>query len=107
MLFFRELFTGKSALNFASEPLRMDEVGNINELTFYIVGTAGIAAGAVQAEEAHDKDYTGTWAPNGAPVNAVVSGLATVKITGVSAASRLRISTAIVGGTISGYAVGR
>jgi hypothetical protein len=106
-LFRRQIMSGLSALNAVSDVLNMTDVGNINEITFYIVGSAGIGAGAVQVEEAHADDYAGAWAPNGSPVNAVVSGEATVKITGVSAAMRARISTAIVGGTVDIWAVGR
>lgn len=106
-LFRRQIMSAKSALNVVSDVLNMTDVGNINEITFYIVGAGAISAGAIQVEEAHAEDYTGAWAPNGSPVNAVANGEATVKITGVSGNMRARISTAIVGGTVDIWAVGR
>lgn len=105
-LFRRQIMTAKSALNAVSDVLNMTEVGNIDEIAFYIVGSAGIIAGAVQIEEAHQDDYTGTWAPVGAPVTAVASGEATLKATGVSVAMRARISTLINGGTVDVWAIG-
>ena len=106
-LFRRQIMTGLSALNAVSDVLNMTDVGNINEITFYIVGSAGIVSGAVQVEEAHAHDYAGTWAPNGSPVNAAASAEVTVKVTGVQAAMRARISTAIGGGTVDIWVVGR
>lgn len=106
-LFRRQIASGLSALDAVSSVLNMTDVGNINEITFYIVGIGEISAGAVQIEEAHDAEYTGDWAPNGTPENAVADGEATVKVTGVQAAMRARVSTAIVDGTIDIWAVGR
>ena len=72
-------------------------------VTMYVVGSAGIASGAVQLEGAHDKDYAGTWAAIGSPVTAVAS--AVVKVVAVEAhkALRARISTEIGSGTVTVY----
>lgn len=108
-LFRRQIADGISALDEVTDVLNMTDVGNINEITFYVVGRDGtISAGAMQFEEAHAGDYEGDWAPNGSPVTVVEDGEATLKVTGVSAAMRGRMSTAITGdGVVDVWAVGR
>jgi hypothetical protein len=71
------------------------------EVTFYIIGSAGISAGAVQLEEAHDQDYTGTWAPIGAAQTVTAGAVKVVHSTGCVGAVRARISTNIVDGTVT------
>lgn len=83
------------------------ELANINELTWYLVFSAGVSAGKAKAEEAHRFDYTGEWALNGSEVSFGDDAVKTIKVTGVSAAQRVRISEAIVGGTLSVYVMGR
>lgn len=107
MLFWRQVMFAKSALNELSTEINPVDLNNINELTFYVVGSAGVASGAVQAEEAHVAAYSGTWAPNGAPVTVVASSVKTVKVTGVSFVGRVRISTVLAGGTVDVWALGR
>lgn len=106
-LFRRQIMSALSALDAVSDVLNMTDVGNINEITFYLVGSAGISAGAIQVEEADNPEYAGTWAPNGSPVTVTASAVKTVKVTGVQAAMRARISTAIVDGTVDVWVVGR
>lgn len=106
-LFYRQIGTALSALNAVTDELGAVDLMNINELTFFVVGSAGISAGAVQAEEAHVAAYAGTWAANGSPVNATASAVKTIKITGVSKAARVRIATQIVDGTVDVFALGR
>jgi hypothetical protein len=72
-------------------------VGQGREHTFYIVGTGTITAGAVQLETATHKDYSGTWAPIGAPIT-VTSAANVVQVTGAFLALRAPISTNIAGG---------
>src|SRR2546422_10325803 len=67
----------------------------------YIIGSAGISAGAVQLETADDPTYAGTWAALGTPVTVVASAELIVQATGVFKALRARISTNIVGGTVT------
>lgn len=106
-LFWRQIGTGLAALNAVTTELGPVDLNNINELTFYVVGGAGIASGAVQAEEAHVEGYTGTWAPNGSPVTVAASSIKTIKVTGVSKHARVRVSTLVSGGTVDVYALGR
>lgn len=80
--------------------------GQPRELKFYIIGSAGVSAGAVQIEEAHDADYTGTWAAIGAAVTVTADTVKTVSVTGAFRAVRARISTNIVDGTVSVVMVG-
>jgi len=70
-------------------------------LTFYVVGTAGVSAGAVQIETADDPTYAATWAPVGSPITVVPSEETVVEVFGPFAAVRARISTPIVGGTVT------
>lgn len=76
------------------------------EHTFYIVGSAGVAAGAVQIETAPSQDYGGTWAPLGNAVTVVASTAAIVQVTGALLAVRARVSTNISSGTVSVVYVG-
>jgi hypothetical protein len=66
----------------------------------YITGSAGVGAGAVQLEEAHDPNYGGTWSAIGAPVTVVASTTKVVSATGPFGALRARISTNVTGGTV-------
>ncbi len=80
-----------------------DLKGGSNNATIYIQGSAGITAGAVQPETASEPDYTGTWVAIGAPITVVASSELKVAVDGSLGAVRCRISTAIVGGTVSCY----
>lgn len=106
-LFFRKIGTGLGALNDVTDELNAVDLMNINELTFLAVGSAGIASGAIQPEESHLSGYTGTWAPIGSPVTVPASTVKSVKSSGVSFCSRVRVSTVFVGGTVDIYAIGR
>jgi hypothetical protein len=105
--FLREIMAAKSALNAVSEEVGPVDASNVNERTYYVVGSAGVSAGAVQAEESHLTLYGGTWAPNGSPVTVEADKVKTIKVTGVAHVERIRISTAIVGGTVSVFHLGR
>ena len=107
MKFMRKIMDGKSALNALSDEIGPNDMANINELTFYIVGSAGVASGAVQPEECHESEYTGTWAPNGSPITVAATTCKSVKVTGVAQVARCRISTVLVGGTVDVWAIGR
>lgn len=97
----------KTALNERSAVLNPADLANVTELTFYIVFEGAVSAGAMQAEECHVKDYTGTWAPVGSVVNFTANSVKTVKATGLNMFAGVRISTAIVDGAVSVYAMGR
>lgn len=99
--------SAKSALDAVSDEISVVHLANINELTFYLVFSAGASAGKAKAEESHDYAYTGTWALNGSEVIFGDNVVKTIKVTGVSKAQRVRISDAIVGGTLSVWAMGR
>lgn len=83
-----------------------DTVPSAREHAAYVVFSAGCSAGQVKVESAHDPDYTGTWAEVGSVDWVAASRAHVVNFTGAHAALRLRISTAIVGGTVDGYANG-
>jgi hypothetical protein len=72
------------------------------EATHYISWSAGVVSGVVQIETADSSIYTGTWAPI---ATITFSGAAPKQdyaaVTGSYAAIRHRISTAVVGGTVS------
>lgn len=106
-LIFKEVMTAEAADETVSEELGPVECGNVNEQTWYIVGSSGVASGAVQIEEAHESGYAGTWAPNGSPVTVTADTVKTVKVTGVSHVCRARISTAIGSGTVTVFVCAR
>lgn len=82
------------------------ECQGLKALTAYIVGSAGVSAGAVQLEEAHDKDYAGTWSAIGSPTTVVADTVSAVHVQGTFKAVRARISTNVVGGTVTVLLVG-
>lgn len=90
-----------------SDEIKPPESANINELTVYYAFSAGCSAGAIQLETAHQSGYTGTWSPEGSPVTFGDGVVKHVSVTGVAQVRRCRISTAIVGGTVSIWAIGR
>lgn len=106
-LFFKQIMDAKSALNAVSDELGAVELSNINELTYYIVFSAGTVSGAVQPETSHLSGYTGTWSPEGSPIASGNDVVKHVMITGVTQARRVRISTVLGGGTVSIWAMGR
>ena len=76
------------------------------QVKLYIVFGPGTSAGAVQLEEAHSDSFSGTWAALGSPVAwAAANSVKTLVISEPSQAFRVRISTAIVGGTVDVWAL--
>lgn len=103
-----KIMDAKSALNAVNEiELSAVELSNCQELAFFVVFSSGVSAGAVKIEESHDKNFTGVWALVGAEVTFAADAVKTVKASGVSQAFRARISTGIVGGTVSIWVLGR
>lgn len=103
----RQIADNLASLNAVSDVLNMTDVGNINEITFYVQANGVVSAGAIQIEEASHPDYTGEWSPSATALTVVSSAQRTVKVTGVSGAMRARVSVAVVGSTVDIYAVGR
>lgn len=105
------LLNAESALNTAHE------VGNIGpgtgrqtlplcrESAAYLVWSAGVSAGAVTVESSYTTGYAGTWAPLAVVATTAASRTDLVQITGVHRYLRTRISTAVVGGTVSTFFV--
>lgn len=90
-----------SAATTGSGTVTPAETINRREHTFYIVGSSGVSAGAVQIETAPSAEYAGTWAPLGNAVTVVASTAAVVNVTGAFGAIRARISTTVADGTVS------
>lgn len=106
-LFWQQVGENLTALNAVTTELGPAELNNIQELTYYIVGRTGVVSGAVQVEEAHVKEYAGTWAPNGSPTTVTADAVKTTKVSGVSFVSRVRISTVMGGAGVDVWALGR
>lgn len=71
---------------------------NVSNHTFYIIGTAGVSAGAVTIETAADPDYAGTWQTCAAAVTITAGAVKTVELSNKSyTAVRARISTTVTG----------
>lgn len=83
------------------------DVAGCSNLAFYVVGGAGVSAGAVTLEESHDKDFAGTWTPIGTAVTVIIGVAAPVKVNATAKAVRARITTPVTGGTATVYLVGR
>jgi len=67
-----------------------------------IKGSAGVSAGAVQLEASNQYDFAGTWAPiAGSPVSVGDNTELQIAFEGVYNFIRARVSTTIVGGTVT------
>lgn len=101
----KRLLDAKSALGETSAAV---DVAGCAALAFYVIGNGAVSGGVVTIEEAHDVNYTGTWAllAAGGAVTVVGNGIATVKVFSTAKAVRARITTAISGGTASVHVVG-
>lgn len=99
----RQIMTAKSALNAVSDEVGPNDLGNTRDVIYYIVGSAGVASGAVQIESSHLKGYTGTWAPEGAAITVTADTVKTVRVSGAGFISRARVSTVLAGGTVDVY----
>lgn len=75
--------------------------GVSRELTLYIIGSAGVGAGAIQLETADTATYAGTWAALGSPVTVVASAQVIVQKTGCFKFVRARVSTTVTGGSVT------
>lgn len=84
-----------------------DTNGAARELVFYIIGSAGISAGEVQLEEAHDSAYAGTWSAFESPVVLIASTVIVKRYSGCLKSVRARISTNVVGGTVTVQLMGQ
>ena len=87
--------------------------GQYVEFTVYVEFGAGVGAGKIQVESSFPdltngavKEYGGTWAAVGSTIDwAAASSQKYASITGVFADLRLRIDTAVTGGTARAYLV--
>lgn len=79
----------------------VDTEARAREMTFYVLGSTGVSAGEVTLEEAHDPAYAGTWQAIGAPMVVTGNAVAVRRLRGACRAVRARITTAIVGGTVT------
>lgn len=82
-----------------------NEVAHAEAVSVYAVFGAGTSAGAVVVEGAHDPNYTGTWAVLGTMTWAAATRVHNFAIVGNHIALRVRISVAIVGGTVDVYSL--
>lgn len=92
------LLTAKSAggdVGYVSGPLQGERV------TILIETSAGVSAGVVKVEEAHNRAYTGTWAEIFSQSTTAASTLYAIHFDGVFGSVRVRISTGITGGTVT------
>lgn len=90
-----------SAVSTVESAAAVDLRGEARDVTIYIKTGAGVSAGVVSIEEADDPDYTGTWSLIEAHTTNTASAQTAVHLTGTYKALRTRVSTAIVGGTVS------
>lgn len=83
-----------------------DQVANLRETVVLVEFSAGTSVGTVLVEAARSNDYAGTWATIATIAWSAASSVKQANITGVHLALRLRISVAVVGGTVDGYITG-
>lgn len=93
------LLDAETALDTVSDVLLNE--GHDREISGYVIGNGAVSAGAVQFETAHDPAYTGTWAPLDGAITVLADAQTFFQLTGHFRAFRVRISTAVVGGTVT------
>lgn len=104
-VFDEQIMSAQSVLNTPSTIIGPGVLARAREISFYIVFGAGVNAGVVKIESAHDPTYPGTWAVEATVTFAAATSVQHVAITGVHKALRARISTAIGVGTVDVHAV--
>lgn len=102
-----KLMEAKSALNTIGETvLGPVELQNSNDVTIYVVFSPGTTAGAIQVEESHLPTFTGTWVAIGSAIAwAVADSVKVLRQSGIGLALRVKITTAVAGGTVDVWAV--
>jgi hypothetical protein len=73
----------------------------------YVEWSSGVSAGVVTIEEAYSQNYSGTWSTIGTVTTAAASSTDVYHQTGAFRSLRVRISTAVSGGTVTVYGIGR
>jgi hypothetical protein len=71
------------------------------ESVIYVQWSAGTSAGVVTVESADSSAYAGTWAPLATVTWSAASKEDIVQITGIHLNLRTRVSTGVVGGTVT------
>ncbi len=92
------LLTAATALG-AGDPIDLNN--HSREIAFYITGDGAVSGGVVTLETSDDPTYTGTWAIIGSPVTVTANAKQIVQATGCFRYVRARVSTIIVGGTVT------
>jgi len=75
------------------------------EVVIYIETGAGVSAGTVKIEEAHDRAYTGTWSEINSVSTIAANTLYAIHFSGAFGSVRVRFDTAITGGTVTVRAI--
>lgn len=99
LLFWKKLLAGVTS---GSAVIRSDINPNVRELVVYAVFSAGVSAGVVSLECAHDESYAGTWAAEGT-MGFAADSVKKLNVTGLQLARRVNVTTTIVGGTVDVY----
>lgn len=99
----QEKLTLFSALSASGDGTSFQLDADNSESVIYVRWSAGVTAGQVVVETASDETYTGTWS-NLATINFTADKEDSAAITGAYAAVRVRISIALVGGTVTAFA---
>jgi len=79
----------------------VDVGGAGREHAFYLEGIGAVSAGGVTIETARSVDYTGTWQALAPEIAIAASTVQVVSYSGALLAVRARVSTAVVGGTVT------
>ena len=82
-------------------------VNSAIDLGVYVEWSSGTSAGQLVVEEAWDSSYTGTWSTIGTINWSAASSTDVYHQTGSFRALRVRVNTAIAGGTITVRGIGR
>ena len=73
----------------------------------YVLWSSGTSAGQVVLEESYSPTYTGTWSTIGTINWSAASSTDVFHQTGAFRSLRVRVNTAIAGGTVTVYGIGR
>jgi hypothetical protein len=83
------------------------QVNSAVDLGVYILWSAGTSAGQLVVEESWSQGYTGAWSTVGTIDWSAASSTDVFHQTGSFRSLRVRVNTAIAGGTVTVYGIGR
>lgn len=103
--YYKKVLSGAAAQDTVGLP-PADQVPQCQRHNVVVEFGAGVGAGVIAVEEAARPDYTGTWVELATIAWSAASKAGSASVDATKAALRLRIKTAVTGGTCDAYMQG-